>query len=108
MIPYNDVIHLMYASCAVINPSFFEGWSTTVEEAKSLKKDLIVSNLRVHIEQLKENARFFNPDSYEELSNILEQFNCKTFTYNDEDIDNSLEVEKYSCLFRNMIQEIQR
>ncbi len=106
MIPYKDVIHLMYASCAVINPSFFEGWSTTVEEAKSLKKDLIVSNLSVHIEQLKDNASFFDPNSYEELSKILKKFNCKTIAYNDGSIDNSSEVKKFAYLFRNMIQRI--
>lgn len=106
MIPYKDVIHLMYASCAVINPSFFEGWSTTVEEAKSLKKKLIVSNLSVHKEQLKDEALFFNPYSYEELANILSTFKCETTVLNNEKIDNSVKVENYSNLFANMIQEI--
>lgn len=108
MIPYKDVIHLMYASCAVINPSFFEGWSTTVEEAKSLKKDLIVSNLSVHREQLKDNAIFFNPESHEELASKLGKFNCKNITFSNGNTDNSLEVEKYSYLFKNMIKSVKK
>ena len=35
-IPYNDVLQLIKNSLAVINPSFFEGWSSTVEESKVL------------------------------------------------------------------------
>ena len=37
-ITYEDVISIMYYSNAIINPSVFEGWSTTVEEGKLLKK----------------------------------------------------------------------
>jgi len=38
---------------AVIQPSFFEGWSTVVEDAKSLNQHIIVSDLEVHKEQLE-------------------------------------------------------
>src|SRR5690606_28476165 len=31
-----DLMALMWNAIAVINPSYYEGWSTTVEEAKSL------------------------------------------------------------------------
>jgi len=36
LVPHDDVYGLMRQSIAVINPSLFEGWSTSVEEAKSL------------------------------------------------------------------------
>ena len=37
------------ASCrALINPSLFEGWSTTVEEAKALGVPMVLSDLAVH------------------------------------------------------------
>ena len=36
MIPYPDVRGLMRNAAALVNPSLSEGWSTTVEEAKSL------------------------------------------------------------------------
>lgn len=103
IIPYRDVIHLMYASCAVINPSFFEGWSTTVEEAKSLGKQLIVSNLNVHKEQLGKEASFFSPSSSVELVEKILMIDCHSTT---QIIDNSKNVKYYAQLFENMIQEI--
>ncbi len=43
----------MLCSTALINPSQFEGWSTTVEEAKSLGVKMLLSDLEVHKEQAK-------------------------------------------------------
>jgi glycosyltransferase involved in cell wall biosynthesis len=63
MVPPADVRALMRASVAVINPSLFEGWSTTVEEAKSLGVPLVLSDLSVHREQVVEDAVFFDPHS---------------------------------------------
>lgn len=71
LIPRDDVSKLMQASLAVINPSLSEGWSTTVEEAKSLGVPLLLSNLAVHQEQAPENARYFDPHNAEELAGIL-------------------------------------
>ena len=50
-IPYSHVLELIKSSIAVINPSFFEGWSSTVEECKSINKTIILSNIDVHLEQ---------------------------------------------------------
>jgi len=74
VIPYQHVQALMQESMAVINPSRFEGWSTTVEEAKSLGVKMILSDLRVHMEQAEELAIYFEPDSYKVLAEILENF----------------------------------
>ena len=41
----------MFHSVAVINPSEFEGRSSTVEQAKSLGKQVILSNIKIHKEQ---------------------------------------------------------
>lgn len=71
VIDYNDVIALMRASHAVINPSLFEGWSSTVEECKAIGKMLILSDIRVHREQNPKLVEFFNPKSAVELSEIL-------------------------------------
>ncbi len=38
VVPYIDTMSLMRHAVGVINPSKFEGWSTTVEEAKSMGK----------------------------------------------------------------------
>ena len=61
-IDYRDVLALMRASVAVVNPSYFEGWSSSVEEAKSIGKPLIASDLAVHREQAHPNALYFDPD----------------------------------------------
>lgn len=71
MIPYIDIFPLMRASVAVINPSFFEGWSTTVEEAKSLGVPLLLSNLRVHREQTPTVCRFFNPSNPQNMAEVI-------------------------------------
>lgn len=72
MVPYEDLIGLMRASLAVINPSLFEGWSTTVEEAKTLGVPLILSDIPVHHEQVRESAFFFDPTSPVSAASAME------------------------------------
>ncbi|MES0151652.1 glycosyltransferase family 4 protein [Mesorhizobium sp. M0012] len=67
IVPYADLAALMKYSVGVINPSYFEGWSTTVEEAKSLGKTVILSDIPVHREQAPEHATYFDPDSPADL-----------------------------------------
>lgn len=61
LIPYEHIMPLMRGALAVINPSLFEGWSTTVEEAKSLGVPLLLSDIGVHREQAADVAQFFDP-----------------------------------------------
>lgn len=61
VVPYADMAGLMAHAHAVINPSLFEGWSTTVEEAKLLGKSMILSDIPVHREQSGDRALFFPP-----------------------------------------------
>ncbi len=56
---------------AMINPSRFEGWSTSVEEAKSLGKAILLSDIDVHREQAPERGTFFDPDSAEALAELI-------------------------------------
>lgn len=70
-IPYIELISLMNHSIALLNPSLFEGWSTTVEEAKTLMVDMVLSNISVHKEQAKKQATFFDPQKPEQLASIL-------------------------------------
>ncbi|NEQ25188.1 MAG: glycosyltransferase family 4 protein, partial [Microcoleus sp. SIO2G3] len=58
-------------SLAVLQPSFFEGWSTTVEEAKSLGKRMILSAFSVHREQNPPQSVFFNPHEPQSLADAL-------------------------------------
>ena len=71
LISYPDVLHLMRNSVAVINPSRFEGWSSSVEEAKSIGKKVILSDIGVHREQQPEDGVYFSPDDAEQLATIL-------------------------------------
>jgi glycosyltransferase involved in cell wall biosynthesis len=73
IIPYDHVAKLLRNSIAVINPSFFEGWSTTVEEVKSLGKKIVLSNLEVHREQAPDSAYFFSPRDTEALAKLLRE-----------------------------------
>jgi putative glycosyltransferase len=70
LVDYEDVFALIKFSKAVINPSLFEGWSSTVEECKSVGKNMILSDLDVHKEQYP-NAVFFKRDSIESLKEVL-------------------------------------
>lgn len=71
VVPYQDLQSLMSHACAVINPSRFEGWSTSVEEAKTLHRRLLLSDIAVHREQSPNNADFFDVDDASELARLL-------------------------------------
>lgn len=71
MIPLAHVYALLRSSLALINPSQFEGWSTTVEEAKSFGVPMILSDIPVHREQVGAGARYFGLDDAEMLAKHL-------------------------------------
>jgi glycosyltransferase involved in cell wall biosynthesis len=71
MIPQSHVYALLRNSVALVNPSRFEGWSTTVEEAKSFGVPLILSDLDVHREQTDGAARYFGVDDPVTLADHL-------------------------------------
>lgn len=73
LIDFDDLGWLMRNSIAVINPSLFEGWSTTVEESKSIGKGMILSDLRVHREQNPPGSIFFAPSDPDRLAEILSE-----------------------------------
>lgn len=71
IVPLNDLHALMHHALAIINPSLFEGWSTTVEEGKSMGKTIVLSDIAVHREQNPQGARFFQVDDPEMLAEHL-------------------------------------
>ncbi|MCX4149420.1 MULTISPECIES: glycosyltransferase family 1 protein [Paraburkholderia] len=71
VVSYSDLVSLMVHAAAVINPSRFEGWSTTVEEAKTLDKTIILSRIEVHQEQAPKNALYFDPKNASELADCI-------------------------------------
>jgi glycosyltransferase involved in cell wall biosynthesis len=68
LVPRRHVISLMRTCAALINPSFFEGWSSTVEEARVLGVPMLLSDLAVHREQMGQAATYFKADDAEELA----------------------------------------
>ena len=68
-----EQLALMKYSMAVIQPSLFEGWSTVVEDSKSIGATLIVSDIDVHKEQLENYSlkSFFPPLSEQRLSELI-------------------------------------
>lgn len=66
-----EQLQLMNHAEAIIQPSLFEGWSTVVEDAKAMNQSIIASDLRVHRDQLDNNAVFFDPADPEILAELL-------------------------------------
>lgn len=71
LIERKEQIALMKNSMCIIQPSLFEGWNTSIEEAKAMNKFLIVSDLSVHKEQVSRNVLFFNRYSEEDLADKM-------------------------------------
>lgn len=68
-----EQIALMRAAAAIVQPSRFEGWSTVVEEARALGKQLLLSSIPVHREQSPPGSRFFDPDDPDGLSDLMRE-----------------------------------
>jgi glycosyltransferase involved in cell wall biosynthesis len=73
IIPYPDLATLMRSAVALINPSLFEGWSTSVEESKSMGKRIVLSDIPVHREQNPESGIYFSPLNADALADALLQ-----------------------------------
>lgn len=72
LIPYKHVVKLILMADCIINPSLFEGWSSSVEEAKIFGKKILLSNILVHIEQAPKFGIYFDPRNPTDLSNKME------------------------------------
>ncbi len=73
VVPFLDMLGLMRHSSALINPSRFEGWSTTVEEARRLGAAALLSDLPVHREQAIPGARYFPPEDPAALARLMRE-----------------------------------
>lgn len=70
-VDHNLVKSMMIGANALLNPSRFEGWSTTVEEAKAVGTPMLLSDLPVHREQAP-GARFFGTDDAAALADAVD------------------------------------
>lgn len=104
LVPFEMVNGLMQKAVALINPSLFEGWSTTVEEAKSMQIKLILSDIPVHREQNPREGVYFNPLDSEHLAEqmmLVMQAEKTNFTGNQNDL--KVRTEKFVLDFDKII-----
>lgn len=72
-IPREDQMVIFRRATCIVQPSLFEGWSTVIEDAKSVSQYVIASNLPANIEQVEENVEFFEATDPEALAALLEK-----------------------------------
>lgn len=104
-----DLLNLIYHAQIIINPSKFEGWSTTAEEAKILNKRLLLSNIPVHNEQINENCVLFSTNDEQDLATKIVKILNQNFPSLDLDYlsKNYLASrKKFAQQYLNIIKEI--
>jgi len=73
VLPRPEQLALMRRACAVLQPSLFEGWSSSVEEARALGRPLLASDIEVHREQVAgTKAKLLPVDSAEAWAGQIE------------------------------------
>jgi len=111
-IPLQDVYFLYAASFAVINPSLFEGWSTTVEECKTLGKKILLSNIAVHQEQEPEGGVYFDPldpkDAACQLKKIWTEERPRRLQTGGSDLQKRLQERtlEFASVFQGIAKEV--
>ena len=99
---------LMYYSLAIINPSEFEGWNTSVMQAKALSKYNIVSNIKAHIEQKNSKSILFVNNNFISLSDAILKFlnTKKKNNYKKNKRINSIDFVNYGKKYINLVKSI--
>lgn len=108
MIPFSHVLQLLKSAHVMLNPSLYEGWSTTVEEARAAGTPLILSDLAVHKEQMGPGALYFDRYSAADLAAVLSDFKAKA---PDADLSALVEqadarVAKFARCFQELVLDV--
>lgn len=104
-----DQLRLMKRSIAIIQPSLFEGWSTVIEDAKSLNQSILASSLPVNKEQLANypevQRSFFDPDCEDQLAEKITEAREKNLssTY-----DYEVDIRRFAEKFMSVVQDIRK
>ncbi len=101
-----EQLKLMKESIAIIQPSLFEGWSTVVEDTKAMNQSIILSDLKVHREQMQDNVLFFNPNDATDLANKLQNFNKNSIKINKINTDYNQNIKSFGKNFIDIINKI--
>jgi len=70
-IPRVEVQALLQRASVLVQPSRFEGWNTSVEDAKALGCPVVLSDIAVHREQCPDALGFFPCGEPQKLADIL-------------------------------------
>ena len=108
VVPFTDVRRILNASSGLLNPSLFEGWSTTVEEAKADGIPMLLSDLHVHKEQ-NPGARFFDRNSADSLAERLrEHFSAERVQQTPDELQAAADkrLTKFSDQFVSMVRQL--
>ena len=73
LVDREDQWQLYRGAKAILQPSLFEGWSTSIEEAKSLGKPVIVSDIPTHREQMGAAGLYFAKDDAHALAELIDR-----------------------------------
>jgi glycosyltransferase involved in cell wall biosynthesis len=106
MIPKNDLDSLFFYADAIINPSLFEGWSTSVEEAKALGKRILLSNIPIHQEQKPKLGIYFDPYSAEGLAKLLKENSDLPYNNNFTFTESKQSFINYGLAYQEIVERI--
>ena len=101
VVNYLEVLSLMYHCVALINPSKFEGRHSSLEQARSLGKQMLLSKINIHKEQSAPRSLYFNKEQSFELAKLMKKtwhnYSSKknSFFYNKAVKQNKLDLIKY-------------
>jgi glycosyltransferase involved in cell wall biosynthesis len=73
LVPRTDLVNLMRCAAAVLQPSLFEGWGLSVQEAVALGRPTICSDIPALRENAPDALGFFAPSDPRALAGILER-----------------------------------
>jgi glycosyltransferase involved in cell wall biosynthesis len=73
-IPRDDQMVIFRKAVSIIQPSLFEGWSTVIEDAKSVSQYILASRIPANVEQADTNIEFFEPKDPSALAELMSAY----------------------------------
>lgn len=73
LLPRLAQIQIFRRAALILQPSYFEGWSTIVEDSRALGRPILLSDIDVHREQNPDRATFFSVGNANDLADKLEK-----------------------------------
>ncbi|MFT8351716.1 glycosyltransferase [Clostridium saccharoperbutylacetonicum] len=100
LIPRDEQLAIMKGAKLLIQPSLYEGWGTSLEEAKFFDKRVLLSDIAVHYEQKNDRCILFERNSYIDLANKIISY------YNEIDSENYERGRRYTEKCAEIYSEI--